>query len=58
MARLSAGFRGREIMRLRNVAAFLAKSDPAAMAAPPAARDGNGSQSQPAGNPAERSPAR
>lgn len=45
-------------MRLRTVAAFLAKADPAATVAPPAMREANGAQSQSAGNPAERSPSR
>jgi len=45
-------------MRLRTVAAFLAKADPAATVAPPATREAHGAQSQSVGNPAERIPSR
>jgi hypothetical protein len=45
-------------MRLRNVATFLAKAEPAAMFAPPASRDTKGAQSRPIGNPSERRPSR
>jgi hypothetical protein len=45
-------------MRLRNVATFLAKADPAAVFTSPHARDNNRAPSQPDSSAPERSPTR